>query len=72
VDLSPSTLFANVAVSAVGFGIFLYGKKQRRAPQLVTGILLMVFPYFVRGATATYLIGAGLVVALWIGVRTGL
>jgi hypothetical protein len=71
-DLTPSTLFANVLVSAVGFGIFLYGKKQRRLPQLVAGVLLMGYPYFVGGAFTMLAIGVGIVVALWIGVRAGL
>ena len=34
-DLSASTLFASLFVSSIGFGLFLYGKKQARIPQLV-------------------------------------
>ncbi len=71
-DLSASSLFANILVSTVGFGFFLYGKKQRRVPQLVTGVVLMVYPYFVNGAIAMLAIGAGIVAALWIAVRRGL
>jgi hypothetical protein len=71
-DFDASTLFANVVVSAVGIGFFIYGKKQRRAPQLVTGVLLMAYPYFVTGALLTYAIAVGLVAALWIGIRLGL
>ncbi len=71
-DFTPSSLFACLVVSAVGFALFTYGRKQHRVPQLATGVLLMVFPYFVGGAGLVLGIGAGLVVALWIGVRSGL
>jgi predicted cobalt transporter CbtA len=46
-DLSAGSLFASVLVSAIGIGLFIYGKKQIRPPQLLVGIALMVFPYFV-------------------------
>jgi hypothetical protein len=71
-DLSSSSIFANIVVSTVGFGFFLYGKKQRRVPQLVTGVVLMVYPYFVSGAALMLAIGAAVVAALWIAVRRGL
>ena len=70
-DLSASSLFANVFVSAVGFGIVLYGKKQRRAPQLVTGLVLMVFPYFVTEAMWMLTIAGVLIVGLWFAVQRG-
>lgn len=70
-DLSVSGIAANLLVSAVGCGIFLYGKKQRRAPQLLAGLLLMTYPYFVDGATAMLTIGACIVGALWLALRAG-
>jgi len=71
-DLTPASLFANLLVSAVGAGIFLYGKKQRRVPQLVTGLLLMVYPYFVDGWITMLLIGAALVAGMWVCLRLGI
>jgi hypothetical protein len=71
-DISPWGLFANIVVSAVGLGFFLYGRKQRRWPQLVTGLILMIYPYFVSGAFTMLAIAAGLLAALWIGLRLGL
>jgi hypothetical protein len=41
-------------------------------PQLVTGVVLMVYPYFVSGAALMLAIGAAVVAALWIAVRRGL
>ena len=72
IDLSPSTLFAGMLISSIGFGLFLYGKKATRFPQLVTGLILMAFPYFVPGATLTLSIGGVLLAGLWLGVRMGL
>lgn len=71
-DLSASALLVNLAVSVIGFGIFLYGKKQHRMPQLVTGLVLMIYPYFVEGAGTMLAIGAAIVVALCVAVRLGL
>ena len=71
-NLTTSDLFTSLFVSTVGFGFFLYGKKQRRIPQLVTGLVLMVFPYFVDGALWMLAIAAALIAALWLAVRLGL
>lgn len=70
-DLSPSSLFASLLVGLVGFGLFTYGRKQVRTPQLIVGIALMVFPYFVANAAIVYAVSVGLVVGLWAAVRWG-
>ena len=41
-DLSPGWLFASLAVSTVGLGLFLYGKKQTRLPQFLVGLALLI------------------------------
>ena len=58
-------------VSAVGVVLFVYGKKQERVPQLVAGLLFMVYPYFVE--SRLWLVVAGLVLAagLWQAIRLG-
>ena len=71
-QFSASSLFASLVVSTIGYALFIYGKKQSRAPQLATGVVLMVFPYFVGGVAAMLGIGAGLILALWFAVRAGL
>jgi len=70
-DLSASSLFASLLVGLVGFGLFTYGRKQARTPQLIVGIALMVFPYFVANAAIVYAVAVGLVVGLWAAVRWG-
>ena len=71
-DFSASALFANIVVSAVGCGLLMYGKKQRRPPQFVVGLLMLVYPYFVEGAWAIWGIAALLVGAVWLAIRQGL
>jgi hypothetical protein len=43
-DLDPANLLSGLVLSSIGFGLFIYGKKQRRSPQLLAGVLLMVLP----------------------------
>jgi hypothetical protein len=67
----PSSLFLDLVIGAVGFALFVYGKKAARTPQLAAGLLLMVYPYFVSSALQMFWIGAaiigGLAGALWLG-----
>ena len=70
-DLSASSLIAGLIVGGVGTGLFLYGKKQGRLPQLLAGVALMVYPMFLSSATLVVVIGAAVVGALWLGVRAG-
>jgi len=71
-DFSAGSLFASIVVSTVGFGIFQYGRKQRRVPQVAVGMALMGFPYFAAGPIAVYGIGVALVLGLWLATRAGL
>jgi hypothetical protein len=72
VDLSTGGILASFFIGTVGFAFFIYGKKQLRFPQLIGGIVLMGFPYFVGGAAAMLAIGAAVIGAIWIAVRAGL
>ena len=68
---SPAVLFLSLVVSGIGFGFFLYGKRQDRIPQLIAGLALMVYPYFVAGAGWMLTIGVLIVAALWLALRYG-
>lgn len=61
----------SLLVSCIGLGVFVYGKRQRRPPQLLIGILLMVYPYFVSDTGSILLIGAGLLACLWTVLKLG-
>jgi hypothetical protein len=70
-DLSASYLIANFAVSGVGFVLFSYGRKMSRVPQVVVGLVLMVFPYFVPSVLAMIGIAALLCGLLYMAMRAG-
>jgi hypothetical protein len=70
-SFDPASLFLSLIVSGVGFVLFMYGKKQDRWPQLVAGLVLMVYPYFVGNAVPMLLVGAAVVGGLWLAVRSG-
>jgi hypothetical protein len=58
---NESELFLGLLFSSVGFGFFLYGKKQRMVVPLSCGLALMVYPYFMPSAVVLVLIGMVLV-----------
>ena len=65
------TLIAGLIVSSIGFVLLSYGKKMSRPPHLLTGLILLVYPYFVPGAIWTFLIAAVLLGLLWFAVKMG-
>jgi len=71
-NLSPAWLFGSLVVSTIGLGLFLYGKRAARAPQLVVGLALMLYPAVVASLTGLFVIGGALVLGLWIALRMGL
>lgn len=58
--MNASTLLWDVLFGSIGFGFFLYGKKQRAIVPLACGLALMVFPYFVSGTALLMAIGVAL------------
>lgn len=70
-DLSAGALFAGMVVSTIGLGLFCYGKKASRLPQLLTGLALMGYPMFVQSPTPMLALGAALLATLWISLRMG-
>jgi len=70
-DLDPLDLLLSLIASGAGFVLFVYGKKEQRWPQLIAGLLLMVYPYVVSGIWPLVGAGAAITVALWYVVRLG-
>jgi hypothetical protein len=60
-----------LVLGGVGFVLFTYGRKQQRIPQLVAGLLFMVYPMFVSGVVGLLLVGCLLGGGLWLAVRLG-
>lgn len=70
-SLDPTWLFISLIAGAAGFGLFVYGKKQGRWPQMAGGVLLMVYPYFISSTLALVVVGVLICVAVWVAVRLG-
>lgn len=70
-SLDGNSLLAGFLVSLVGFGFFSYGRKQGRPPQIVFGLISMVYPYFVAGPLLVFGLFAGLLALLYIAIRLG-
>jgi len=70
-NLDGNSLFAGFAVSLVGLGFFMYGRKQGRPAQILFGLISMGYPYFVAGPAWIFGIFAVLVAALWLALRLG-
>jgi len=48
-----------VLFSSIGFGFFIYGKKQRSIMPFISGLALMGYPYFVD--TVSLILGVGII-----------
>jgi apolipoprotein N-acyltransferase len=68
----PLTFFVSFMVSLVGLALFIYGKRQKRLPQVMAGLLLMVFPYFVSSLWLLLGVAVGIGALTVIAVRSGL
>lgn len=68
-DLSPAALFAGMAVSSVGLGLYIFGKRNERVPHLLSGLVLMAAPLVLHGALALWALCGVAVAGLWLGGR---
>lgn len=55
--MNTAVILWSLVFGSVGFGYFLYGKKQSNVIAKYTGITLMIFPYFVQETTWIVLTG---------------
>ncbi len=70
-SLDPGWILLQLLVGGVGYVIFTYGRKQERLPQLVAGVLVMAYPFFVTGFLALVAGTVLLLGALWWAVTAG-
>jgi len=71
-SFDPNALLASFVVSGVGFVLFRYGRKQRRMPHTLFGLIMMVYPYFLSNVAWMYGLIPLLLALLWLLVRLGL
>jgi hypothetical protein len=55
---STAVLLWGMLFGSIGFGYFLYGKKQKAIIPLGVGIVLCVVPYFIANVYALLIVGA--------------
>jgi hypothetical protein len=51
-DLDPTYLTLSMLFGAVGFALFMFGKKSGKIPHLAAGVALMTCPYFITNLIA--------------------
>ncbi len=64
--MSATPLFLSLIFGSIGFGYFLYGKKQKMTVPFIAGIILMIFPYFIENAVFMSIIGIVLSILPWL------
>ena len=64
-DFSAAKIFAWIIFGAIGFAVFLYGKKSKLFRTMIIGIALMAYPYFISGTFFLYLVGIALIAVLY-------
>ena len=55
--IDTTMLLWSLLFGSIGFGYFIYGKKQSNIVARYTGVLLMIYPYFVTSAVLLVIIG---------------
>jgi hypothetical protein len=70
-DFDANTFLLSMLIGSIGFVAFVYGKKQSRLPQMVAGVTLMAFPYFVSNVWVMLAIAVGVLVAMYGAIRVG-
>jgi len=61
--MDSTALLLGLLFSSIGFGYFLYGRKQSMIATKYTGITLMVMPYFLQDSTPILIAGILLLLA---------
>lgn len=55
--MNTTTIILSLIFGTIGFGYFIYGKKQQNGLAYLSGALLMIFPYVIENVILAVLIG---------------
>ncbi len=64
-------LFASLLWGSIGFGYFIYGKKQRSWVPMIGGILMVIVSYFAGSALLMSIISIGLIAVIYVLLKRG-
>jgi hypothetical protein len=70
-NFDPTWLFLSLIPGGIGFVLFVYGRKQQRWPQLVGGLIFMIYPYFATTVLSLTVAGLLLGALLWFVIHAG-
>ena len=62
----PGLLFCGFAISMIGLGLFIHGKKMQKLPSLVMGLAMMIFPLFVHSMLWMWVIAGACVAGVFL------
>ena len=68
---SANFLFVSLIWGSIGFGYFIYGKKEASWAPMIGGVLMMAASYFVSSTLLMSLVCAGLMVAVYVLLKQG-
>ena len=63
--ISAETLFASLIWGTIGFGFFIYGKKQSAFIPMIGGIALIGISYFIASPLYMSITAIGILGATW-------
>lgn len=69
--MNSSWILLELLLGGIGFILFTYGRKQERVPHLVTGVLFLVYPFFIASSVWLLLSAVLLLGLLWWTVGLG-
>ncbi len=59
-NFTPAAFLTSLVTGSIGYVYWSFGRKMTKPLFLVSGALLMIFPYFVDSIPLSIVIGAGL------------
>lgn len=58
---TTALLIWGIVFSSIGLGFFMYGKKEKNVVALISGLALLIYPYFISNTYLLVFIGIGLI-----------
>ena len=71
-DLNTNNLLLGAFIGLLGLALLMYGRKAVRAPHIVVGLILLVYPYFVGSFLVEVAVAIVLVAGLTLVSRLGI
>jgi hypothetical protein len=66
-----NALLLSLLIGCVGFVCFAYGKRQQRFPQMLAGVVLSIYPFFVSDLIWMGVIAVAVLALLALAIRLG-